>query len=70
MKAFLPKTGIFTVVFLIANLFFFTNAFGANRYAVANGLWNSTATWSATDGGSSGASVPSASDCSFYFTRL
>ncbi|MDR6843819.1 HYR domain-containing protein [Flavobacterium granuli] len=28
MKAFLPKTGIFTVVFLIANLFFISSSFG------------------------------------------
>ncbi len=32
--------------------------YAANRYAVANGNWNSTSTWSATSGGSSGASVP------------
>jgi hypothetical protein len=36
------------------------NAFGQNRYWVASvpGLWNNTANWSATSGGSGGASVP------------
>jgi autotransporter-associated beta strand protein len=33
-----------------------------NRYAVANGNWNATSTWSATSGGSSGASIPVAGD--------
>ncbi|MFT3683022.1 MAG: putative Ig domain-containing protein [Ferruginibacter sp.] len=33
---------------------------GAQRYAVAPGDWNSTATWSATSGGAPGASVPAA----------
>jgi hypothetical protein len=32
------------------------------RYAVAAGNWNSTAVWSATNGGASGASVPLAQD--------
>jgi hypothetical protein len=31
---------------------------GANRYAVASGNWNSTATWSATSNGDPGATVP------------
>lgn len=35
---------------------------GADRYAVANGNWNATSTWSATSGGPSGASVPVAGD--------
>ena len=35
---------------------------GANRYSVATGNWNNTATWSATSGGASGASVPGAGD--------
>jgi hypothetical protein len=34
----------------------------ANRYSVRTGNWNSTSTWSASSGGSSGASVPGASD--------
>lgn len=36
--------------------------FAANRYAVANGDWGSTSTWSATAGGPSGASVPTDQD--------
>lgn len=39
-----------------------SNAFAASRFAVANGDWNSTATWSATSGGASGVSVPIAGD--------
>lgn len=34
----------------------------ANRYLVATGNWNSTSVWSATSGGSSGASVPGSGD--------
>ena len=35
------------------------------RYAVATGDWNSTATWAATAGGASGASVPVAGDTAY-----
>ena len=38
----------------------------ADRYAVATGNWNSTATWSATSGGAPGASVPGTAD-NVYF---
>lgn len=50
--------------FIISNLGPSQNtlAVGVTRYAVANGNWNSTSTWSATSGGSSGASVPVAGD--------
>jgi len=34
----------------------------ADRYSVTSGSWNSTATWSVTSGGASGASVPVAGD--------
>ena len=34
----------------------------ATRYAVASGNWNATSTWSASSGGSSGASVPATGD--------
>ncbi|MBK9985105.1 MAG: hypothetical protein IPP15_22570 [Saprospiraceae bacterium] len=53
-------------VFLISMgngfLFIPTSVFGANRYAITSGPWNSTSTWSATSGGSSGASIPLAGD--------
>ena len=39
----------------------------ADRYAVANGNWNSISTWSATDGGTPGASVPIADDNVYIF---
>lgn len=40
----------------------------ADRYAVVSGNWNSTATWSATDAGIPGASVPVAGD-NVYIVR-
>lgn len=42
-------------------------AFGANRYAVnaASAAWNVTSTWSTTSGGTSGASIPVATDVVF-----
>ena len=40
----------------------------ADRYAVATGNWNSTATWSTTSGGSPGASVPTLNDNVFLNT--
>ncbi len=39
-----------------------SSLYAANRYAVANGNWNSTSTWSKSSGGTSGASVPVAGD--------
>ncbi|OSZ76973.1 hypothetical protein CAP36_11105 [Chitinophagaceae bacterium IBVUCB2] len=42
--------------------FITTVANAADRYAVANGNWNSTTTWSATSGGAPGASIPVAGD--------
>ncbi len=47
-----------TVIFISMCLI----SFGANRYSVANNNWSSTATWSATYGGASGASVPANGD--------
>jgi hypothetical protein len=35
---------------------------GATRYSVASGNWNATSTWSATLGGTAGASVPGLAD--------
>lgn len=36
--------------------------FGATRYSVATGNWNSTSTWASSSGGAAGASVPGAGD--------
>ena len=38
----------------------------ASRFAVATGNWNTTGVWSATSGGSTGASVPTAEDNVFF----
>jgi hypothetical protein len=46
-------------------LFVSTSIFGADKYSVATGNWNSTSTWSLTSGGSSGAPVPVAGDVVF-----
>jgi hypothetical protein len=40
----------------------FQDAKASNKYSVTTGNWNSTATWSLTSGGSSGAPVPVAGD--------
>jgi hypothetical protein len=37
----------------------------ANKYAVVSGLWSDNATWSDTDGGAGGASVPADNDAVF-----
>jgi len=52
------KTLFLTILVLSATL----KLTGANRYSVATGNWSSTASWSATSGGGSGASVPVAGD--------
>lgn len=49
----------FTIVFLLCVPYF---AGAANRYSVATGNWNAVSTWSATSGGTSGASAPVAGD--------
>ena len=38
------------------------DAFALNRFAVADGAWDVASTWSASSGGASGATVPTASD--------
>lgn len=54
MKKILPI--LFLLLFVAATV----NA--ADRYSVATGNWSSSATWSATSGGASGASAPVAGD--------
>ena len=53
-----------SVIIVLPLLIGFTASFAqaADRYSVATGNWGSTSTWSATSGGSSGASVPVAGD--------
>ena len=50
------------VLFFTAGLLSVLSVFGADRYTVASGNWNSTSTWSASSGGAPGASVPVAGD--------
>ena len=50
-----------TIIFLLAGI----QGYGANRYSVATGNWNSTSTWSATSGGTAGATAPGAADNAF-----
>ena len=42
----------------------------ANKYAVASGNWSSTATWSDTDGGPGGATVPADDDAVFISVNV
>lgn len=60
MKAF----SFFSKFSVLIIIFFSTQTLSraADRYSVANGSWNSTATWSDVSGGTSGASVPAAGD--------
>jgi hypothetical protein len=49
------------LITLVATLIF-NSLEAADRYAVANGNWTNTATWSTTSGGAPGATVPAAND--------
>jgi len=59
IKLNLTCKAFFLAVVLSFSVF---SAYAANRFSVANGNWNSTATWSATTGGTPGASFPVAGD--------
>ncbi|MCX6305181.1 MAG: hypothetical protein NT040_09440 [Bacteroidetes bacterium] len=56
------QVNFFIVVVVLILLVGITGAEAATRYAVATGNWNSTATWSATSGGTPGVSFPVAGD--------
>lgn len=58
--SFLKRTVLFLSALALA--FFSFDANAATRYSAANGNWSSTATWSTTETGSGGASVPVAGD--------
>ena len=62
IKLNLTCKAFFLAVVLSFSVF---SAYAANRFSVANGNWNSTATWSATSGGAPGASFPVAGDIVF-----
>jgi hypothetical protein len=57
-KILICKIGFIAVVSFLTTI----HLVAADRYSVASGNWNSTATWSATSGGASGASVPVVGD--------
>lgn len=58
----------YSILFLFFFLLCAADAFAAKRYwvATAHAKWNSTANWSATSGGSSGASVPGVNDTAYF----
>ena len=63
MKRFLSP--LFKHIFILTFALLFggmVSVYGANRYSVATGNWNSSAVWSATSGGAPGVSVPIAGD--------
>ena len=64
MVKFLLKSlqSLFLGSFLILAIAGLNSVNAEDRYSVATGNWNTTATWSATSGGSAGASVPVAGD--------
>ncbi len=65
MKTLLSKSGIFAMVFVIANLFFGSSVFAQNnRYwrGTTGGAWNTNTNWSTTLGGASCGCTPAAGD--------
>ncbi|MEO0075930.1 MAG: hypothetical protein ABIK31_07525, partial [candidate division WOR-3 bacterium] len=55
---------LITLPLLLANI-----AYAGRRYAVDNGNWDQTSTWSTTSGGSPGASVPSSTDTVYIIDK-
>ncbi len=58
-----------TVLVLLLSFVIVKPVYGSKRYWVGNGSnlnWNSTANWSTSSGGSSGASVPGSSDTAYF----
>ncbi|MDP2365637.1 MAG: hypothetical protein Q8M94_17960, partial [Ignavibacteria bacterium] len=53
-------------LFLALNLLSSVTVQAADRYAVANGNWDAASTWSATSGGTGGASIPVAGDDVYF----
>lgn len=60
---------IIKITLIIVLVIIGSSVFAVDRYWVGNGSntnWNSTANWSTTSGGASGASVPGSSDDVYY----
>jgi len=53
-------------LYLLYCSFFLNSAISADRYWVGSGNWNDTAHWSASSGGSGGASIPGSSDNAIF----
>jgi hypothetical protein len=53
----ISKSNLVLLAMLVIALLLTNTVNAATRYSVATGDWNSTATWSATSGGTPGASV-------------
>ncbi|KKS94613.1 MAG: hypothetical protein UV72_C0025G0004 [Candidatus Giovannonibacteria bacterium GW2011_GWB1_43_13] len=65
----LKKVAMAGFVVAAMGVWFFAGANGAeaaNRYRVGTGNWNTTASWSTTSGGASGASVPGSADVAIF----
>src|SRR3989344_1602804 len=66
LKGLALAATVFAFVAVGSSLFFAQGAEAANRYRVGTGDWNTTASWSATSGGASGASVPGSADLAIF----
>lgn len=57
-----PNLSRMKFILVVVLSFSMAALFGADRYSVASGYWNSTSTWSSTPGGAPGASIPGKND--------